>query len=64
MELSVVIVSWNTRQLLLDALAAFQPLPFAAEVIVVDNDSADGSADAVESAFPAARVIRTGSNLG
>jgi GT2 family glycosyltransferase len=63
-ELSVVIVSWNTRQLLLDALAAFQPLPFPAEVIVVDNDSADGSADAVEAALPAVRVIRTGANLG
>jgi GT2 family glycosyltransferase len=64
MELSIVLVSWNTRQLLLEALAAFLPLPFAAEVIVVDNDSADGSADAVEAAFPAVRVIRNPTNVG
>jgi GT2 family glycosyltransferase len=63
-ELSIVLVSWNTRQMLLDALAAFLPLPFAAEVIVVDNDSKDGSADAVEAAFPAVRVIRNPTNLG
>lgn len=64
MELSIVLVSWNTRELLLDALRAFLPLPFAAEVIVVDNASVDGSAAAVEAAFPEARVIRNAENLG
>jgi len=48
--LSIIIVSFNTRDLLLQSLAAvfetIQSLPF--EIIVVDNASADGSAEAVE----------------
>lgn len=61
---SVVVVSWNTRELLLAALRSALPLPVRGEVIVVDNASADGSADAVEAAFPEARVIRNERNLG
>lgn len=62
---SLVIVSWNTRALLLDALAAVLPLaPVRGEVLVVDNASADGSAEAVEARFPEVRVIRNERNLG
>ena len=60
-----MIVSWNTRELTLDALRSFLPAKdLALEVVVVDNASADGSADAIEAAFPDLRVIRSGSNLG
>jgi GT2 family glycosyltransferase len=62
---SAVIVSFNTRDLLLrclEALHAHVRVPF--ETIVVDNASADGSADAVRARFPAARVIANASNLG
>jgi GT2 family glycosyltransferase len=64
-SVSVVIVSWNTKTLLLDALRSF--LPFrgvTGEVVVVDNASSDGSAEAVEREFPSARVIRNPVNLG
>ncbi|MEM7233821.1 MAG: glycosyltransferase [Planctomycetota bacterium] len=48
-ELSIIIVSWNTREMLLDALRTFLPAPeLSLEVIVVDNGSHDGSAEAVE----------------
>jgi hypothetical protein len=63
--LSVVIVSWNTRALTLEALRSFLPaddLPL--EVVVVDNASSDGSADAIEAAFPGVQVIRNERNLG
>lgn len=65
-EVSVVIVSFNTRELLRAALAS---LPDAAggraiETIVVDNDSHDGSADMVERDFPGVRLVRAGENLG
>jgi GT2 family glycosyltransferase len=63
--LTVVIVSWNTRELTLEALRSFLPagdLPL--EVVVVDNASSDGSADAIEAAFPDVQVIRNERNLG
>jgi GT2 family glycosyltransferase len=64
-EVSIVIVSWNTRQMLLDALRTFLPMRgFAGETIVVDNDSKDGSAEAVEQHWPGVRVIRNPRNLG
>lgn len=62
--LSVVVLSWNTRELLLACLRAlFTEEPrHAREVIVVDNASADGSADAVAAAFPQVRLLRNAEN--
>jgi GT2 family glycosyltransferase len=58
-------VSWNTRDLTLDTLRSFLPARhLELEVIVVDNASADGSADAIEAAFPDVRVIRNDRNAG
>nr|MEE4267615.1 glycosyltransferase family 2 protein [Candidatus Krumholzibacteria bacterium] len=66
MDLSIIIVNWNTRQLLRDCLAS---LPAAwgnlnAEVLVVDNASQDGSADLVRTEFPEHLLIESGGNLG
>jgi GT2 family glycosyltransferase len=62
---SVVIVSFNVRDYLMQALSALytdgsEPI----EVIVVDNASGDGSADEVESRFPQVTVIRQEKNEG
>ncbi|MGE3174347.1 MAG: glycosyltransferase family 2 protein [Planctomycetota bacterium] len=63
--LSIVVVNWNTRELLLRLLAQLAPSAAAAtEVIVVDNASSDGSADAAERAFPGARLVRAPENGG
>jgi hypothetical protein len=63
--LSVVIVSWNTRELTLEALGSFLPArDLNVEVVVVDNASTDGSAGAIEAAFPDVRVVRNARNLG
>jgi GT2 family glycosyltransferase len=62
---SVLVVSYNSAADLpgcLDSVAASGGLPV--EVVVVDNDSADGSADLVATRYPAARLIRGGGNLG
>ena len=64
--LSICIVNWNTRQLLLDALASIYDAPpnFGLEVIVVDNASRDGSADAVREWFPHVKLITNTDNTG
>jgi N-acetylglucosaminyl-diphospho-decaprenol L-rhamnosyltransferase len=62
---SVVVVSYNTRERLLACLAALETrLSLPHEVIVVDNASADGSAAAVRARFPSATVIENPENVG
>ncbi len=64
--LSVCIVNWNTRDLLLAALRSIveNPPDFAFEVIVVDNASVDGSAAAVAENFPEVVLIANPDNAG
>jgi N-acetylglucosaminyl-diphospho-decaprenol L-rhamnosyltransferase len=65
-EISVVIVTWNSRDVVLgclDALAEHAPArPW--EVIVVDNGSTDGTAHAVRAHSPSATVIANRCNRG
>ena len=61
LKVSVIIVSYNTRELLRACLLS---LVGANEVIVVDNASADGSANMVEQSYPAVKLIRSDRNLG
>jgi GT2 family glycosyltransferase len=65
-QISVIIVSWNTRQLLKACLNSIQNIggSLIQEIIVVDNASADGSADMVANEFPAVTLIRSKENLG
>lgn len=58
---SIIVVTWNCREYLPKCLAA---IASADEVIVVDNDSSDGTAQYVERDWPAVRLIRPGRNLG
>ncbi len=62
---SIVIVNWNTRDILRDCLKSIAhetQLPH--EVIVVDNASNDGSADLVRDEFPGVRLIANDTNRG
>jgi GT2 family glycosyltransferase len=63
---SIIIVSYNTRDYLRRCLTTLydDPPELVREVIVVDNDSADGSVDMVREEFPQARVIANRANLG
>jgi GT2 family glycosyltransferase len=63
---SVIIVNWNARNYLLQCLASLTPEVCrpSMEIVVVDNDSSDGSPEAVEAQFPHVRLIRSGANLG
>ena len=63
--LSVLIVAWNSREELARTLPALLPeVGEGDELIVVDNDSDDGTPEAVLELAPAARVVRAGANLG
>jgi len=66
MLLSVIIVSWNTKVLLLQCLESLYGAlgTVEAEVWVADNDSVDGSPEAVRRRFPAVRLIENRTNLG
>lgn len=60
-KVSVIVVSYNTRDLLRRCLESLEGVH---EVIVVDNASRDGSPEMVESEFPSARLIRNRLNRG
>ncbi len=65
-DLSIVIVNWNTREMLRDCLTRVREglRGITAEVIVVDNASSDGSAGMVADAFPEVTLIRNAENRG
>jgi GT2 family glycosyltransferase len=73
-DVSVIVVSFNTRSMLRDCLHSIQSecrtlsAGLGAEILVVDNASNDGSADIVENEFGSSdipvRLIRSQVNLG
>ena len=65
-ELSVVVLSWNTRQFLNECLTSLREAAdgLSLEVVVIDNASHDGSPDMVEADFPEVRLVRNQENRG
>jgi GT2 family glycosyltransferase len=65
-EVSIIIVSYNTRDFLKKCLHSLRDISsdLLAEIIVVDNCSSDGSVEMVENEFPEAELVRNQSNLG
>ncbi|MHB0913496.1 MAG: glycosyltransferase family 2 protein [Armatimonadota bacterium] len=66
MNLSILIVNWNTRELLARCIESVYAHPPAVdfEVVVVDNASTDGSAAMVRERFPDVRLIANAENAG
>ena len=63
--ISIIIVNYNTINLLRDCLASLMQTEAAiCEVIVVDNASADGSLGMVEKEFPGVVLVRNQQNVG
>jgi len=66
MDLSILIVNWKTKAFLEECLqsiySSVKNISF--EVIVVDNNSSDGSAEMVRKSFPEARLIENKENAG
>jgi len=66
MDISVVIVGWNARhylELCLESLVEAPPRR-SMEVIVVDNASADGTSELIETRFSWVKLIKSTENLG
>ena len=65
-ELTVLIVSYNTRALTLKALETLHATTRTTRfhTIVVDNASTDGSAEAIAAAFPQVELVASPENLG
>lgn len=62
---SIIILSYNTKQLLFQCLeSVYKHVKFKHEVIVVDNDSQDGSTTMVKKEFSSVRLIKNKENLG
>lgn len=64
--LSILIVNWNTRELLHECLQSIERFPPSSdyETIVVDNASTDGSAEMVRENFPNVRLVASEVNTG
>lgn len=65
LNVSVIIVTWNSGELIRKTLSALgkQTYPIH-EVIIVDNTSTDSSADGLEECYPGVKVIRLDKNIG
>lgn len=66
MEVSIIVVNWNTKDLLLGCLRSIYDTTtdLNMEVIVVDNGSLDGSSKAAKKNFPQIKLIENTENKG
>jgi GT2 family glycosyltransferase len=65
-DLSIVIVNWNTREMLADCLESVYSTAcgLGLEVLLVDNASTDGSRAMVRESFPQVHLIENSENVG
>ncbi|KHE91985.1 MAG: glycosyltransferase family 2 protein [Candidatus Scalindua rubra] len=65
-DISFIIVNWNTRDILMDCLHSIYKTvtDIDVEVYVVDNNSTDGSQAAVKKGFPDVKLIENPANTG
>ena len=66
MDVSIIIVNYNTKNLLFDCLSSIyeKTIDISFEVIVSDNGSQDGSIEMIETNFPQVVLVQNNENLG
>lgn len=66
MDVSILVVNYNTCQLTLDCLQSVyaSKSQYRYEVIVIDNHSSDGSVEAIRAAYPEITLIANKNNTG
>jgi GT2 family glycosyltransferase len=67
-SVNVVVLTYNNRELLIDCVSSIRTALANAKIegtiTVVDNNSDDGTADAIPEKFPSVRYLRNGENAG
>lgn len=63
-SITLVVMTRDRRREVLDVLGRLSDLPEAPAILVMDNGSSDGTADAVAARFPTVEVIRLPENRG
>lgn len=65
-DLTIIIVNWNTKDLLKNCLYSLKQNTDSQKVniVVVDNSSQDGSRDMVKTLFPEVHLINSSTNIG
>lgn len=65
-DISIIIVSWNTKKITLECIGSIIDTitDLSYEIIVVDNNSFDGSVDAITAQFPKVKIITNKKNEG
>ena len=66
MDVSIIIVSWNVRDLLIKCISSIceQAEDIKVEIIVIDNASSDGTIKKIKEEFPQVRLIENMENVG
>lgn len=66
MDVSIIIVNYNTKNITLDCIKSIyeSKILHQFEILVVDNHSSDGSVNAIKKAFPNIKVIANKENVG
>ena len=63
-RIGVVLITWNRRDEALAAIGRLLALPERVPVVVVDNASSDGTADAVRATYPQVQLLALPDNRG
>jgi len=66
MDVSIIIVNYNTKDLLVDCINSIykQTKDVVFEIVVVDNNSTDGSEKTIKEKFPKVVFVQSGGNIG
>lgn len=65
--IALIVLTWNQRDVTLDCLASLAGLDYPTErlqIVIVDNGSTDGTAQAIRARYPTVVVLENGQNLG
>lgn len=63
-EISVVVINWKLREETERCLLSLEQLEYPCHIVVVDNGSADGSAEYLAERFPQVKLIALPENIG
>ncbi len=61
---SIILVTYNQRKYLDSCIKSICAQDFPHEIIIVDNNSSDGTVEFVKSKFPNIKAVESGSNMG